>query len=80
MSKFTKSCAAFLLCFVLLFNLCGTALAAVKITTQPKNVTVGYGETAKVSVKASGDGLTYLWYYANKGSDTFKKSSVTSRA
>lgn len=48
-----------------------------KITTQPKNVATTKGKTAKVSVKATGDGLKYTWYYANKGASKWKKSSVT---
>ena len=47
-----------------------------KIEEQPANVTVANGETAKTTVKATGDGLTYTWYYtSNKKSDTFYKSS-----
>jgi uncharacterized cupredoxin-like copper-binding protein len=49
----------------------------VKITAQPKNVTVASGESAKVSVTASGDGLTYQWYVKNAGKSSFSKSSVT---
>ena len=45
---------------------------AVKITTQPVSVAVANGQTAKVTVKAQGDGLTYKWYYADAGSSTFK--------
>ena len=36
------------------------------ITSQPKNVTVKSGETASFSVKASGSGLSYQWYYKKK--------------
>ena len=46
----------------------GTTLA---ITTQPKSVSVASGATAKVTVQASGEGLTYKWYYKNKGDSTF---------
>jgi len=49
-----------------------------KILTQPKAVTVKSGETAKTTVKASGDGLTYQWYVKNPGSSKFSKSSITS--
>ena len=42
-----------------------------QILQQPTDVTAASGETAKVTFKASGEGLTYKWYYANKGSDTF---------
>ena len=47
------------------------------ITTQPKSVAVEKGETAKVTVKATGDGLKYQWYVKNKGADSFSKSSIT---
>ena len=49
-----------------------------KITTQPKSVTVAKNKSAKVTVKANGDGLKYTWYYKNSGSKSFSKSSVTS--
>ena len=51
----------------------------VGITKQPTSVTVRKGSTASVKVNAySGNKpLKYRWYYANKGSDKFKKSSVT---
>jgi len=44
---------------------------AASITTQPKNVEVAEGKTAKVTVKAAGDGLTYKWYYKNPGATKF---------
>ena len=49
-----------------------------KITTQPKNAAAPEGSTAKVTVKAKGDGLSYQWYIKNAGKDKFSKSSVTS--
>lgn len=49
---------------------------AVSITTQPKTVTVAKGKTAQVTVKASGDGLTYQWYYKNAGAAKYAKSSI----
>ena len=49
---------------------------AVKITQQPTSVTVVKGATATVSVKASGDGLTYRWYYKDKGSSSFRHTST----
>ena len=49
-----------------------------KIKTQPKSVVAEEGTTAKTTVKASGDGLTYQWYIKNPGKDKFGKSSVTS--
>ena len=45
--------------------------SAVKITSQPKSVTVASGETAKVTLSASGDGLTYKWYFKNAGATKF---------
>ncbi|MBE6775972.1 MAG: hypothetical protein E7543_07275 [Ruminococcaceae bacterium] len=40
---------------------------ALKITKQPSSVAVNKGKKAKVKVTAKGDGLTYSWYYKNKG-------------
>ena len=47
----------------------------IKITAQPKSVKVKNGATAKATVKASGDGLTYQWYVKNKGAKSYSKSS-----
>ncbi len=49
--------------------------AAPKITQQPVSVKALSGEDAGVSVVASGEGLTYKWYYANKGSSNFLYTS-----
>ena len=49
----------------------------IQIDTQPKNVTVANGETAKVTVKARGEGLKYQWYIKSADSVSFSKSSVT---
>ena len=48
-----------------------------KITQQPQNVTEAKGETARTTVKATGDGLTYTWYYKNANAASFAKSSIT---
>ncbi|MDO5435579.1 MAG: hypothetical protein Q4G19_04340 [Clostridia bacterium] len=49
-----------------------------KITAQPKNVKVAKaGDTATVKITAVGDGLTYTWYYKDKGSSSFTKASNT---
>ena len=48
---------------------------AATITTQPKSVTVAEGSTAKATVKAAGDGLTYTWYYKNAGASKFSKTT-----
>jgi len=47
-----------------------------KITKQPTDVTVPIGETAKTSVEATGDGLSYQWYIKNPGDKKFSKSSI----
>lgn len=49
----------------------------VSVVTQPKTTTVASGSTAKVSVGASGDGLTYTWYIKNEGQTKYSVSSVT---
>ena len=46
-----------------------------KITTQPKSVTVAEGETAKVSLAAQGNGLKYTWYFKDAGASSFSKTS-----
>ena len=48
---------------------CGAKFA--HIVTQPTDVTVAKGKTAKVMVQATGDGLTYQWYYKNAGASKF---------
>ena len=48
-----------------------------KITAQPKTAWVYEGQTAKATVTATGDGLTYQWYIAKAGSQSFSKSSIT---
>ncbi|MBQ9842386.1 MAG: hypothetical protein IJO42_04670 [Clostridia bacterium] len=50
---------------------------SVSIVTQPKTVTVKKNATAKVTVKASGDGLKYQWYVKNDGAKKYSKSSIT---
>ena len=39
----------------------------VEIITQPKSVAVWNGQTAKVTVKATGEGLSYQWYHRAPG-------------
>ena len=43
------------------------------ITTQPTNKTVILGDSVTLSLKASGDGLTYQWYFKKKGQSSFSK-------
>ena len=50
----------------------------VAIVTQPQSVSAAAGETAKTTVEATGEGLTYQWYIRNPGKEKFGKSSVTS--
>jgi len=52
-------------------------LAELKILEEPQDVFVEMGETATVSVLASGSGLTYQWYIKNKTAAKFSKSSIT---
>lgn len=47
-----------------------------KITKQPASVKVANGKSVKITVGATGDGLTYQWFYKNKGESAFKKSST----
>ncbi|MCR5203572.1 MAG: hypothetical protein K6E47_00775 [Lachnospiraceae bacterium] len=44
---------------------------SIKITENPSNATVNANEIAYFSVKATGNGLTYLWQYKNKGESTW---------
>ena len=49
-----------------------------EITEQPVDVYVdALGETATVSVEATGSGLTYQWYYKNAGASKFYASTNT---
>ena len=46
------------------------------ITKQPENVTGVSGSSQKLTVSASGEGLTYQWYYLN-GEKTWAKTGCT---
>ena len=48
-----------------------TVKAAAAITTQPTNQTITLGQAVTVSLKATGEGLTYQWYFKKKGQTTF---------
>ena len=52
--------------------------AAVKITGQPSDYTGSVGDVARFNVKATGDGLTYQWYYNKPGATYFYKCTSTS--
>lgn len=51
---------------------------AATITQQPQNACGNYGDTLRISLGASGDGLSYQWYVKNAGGSKFSKSSITS--
>ncbi|MBQ4504961.1 MAG: hypothetical protein II983_04755, partial [Firmicutes bacterium] len=51
---------------------------ALKITTQPEDVTVEKGTTAKFTVKAQGNGLKYQWQYKKPSKTTWSNSTVSS--
>ena len=52
-----------------------------KITKQPSTtVKAVSGQNAEVTVKATGDGLKYQWYYAEKGAKKFKKLSSAKKS
>ncbi len=44
-----------------------------EITREPSDVTASVNDKVSFSVLAKGDGLTYEWQYADKGSDTWGK-------
>ena len=56
-------------------NVCGELRNIVTIVTQPQSICVADGAEAVVTFTATGDDLTYQWYYAKKGSTTFYKTS-----
>ncbi|MBQ9929547.1 MAG: hypothetical protein IJO72_02025 [Oscillospiraceae bacterium] len=47
----------------------------VELVNQPKSVEVDEGKNATVTVGATGDDLTYTWYYKNAGDSKFTKTS-----
>ena len=54
-------------------------IAPLSIVKQPQSVVVPNGKKASVTVNATGDGLTYKWYYKNKSMTKFVEStSMTS--
>ena len=55
-----------------------TVATPLSITTQPKNYTGAVGDTAKLKVVATGDGLTYQWYCKKTGETSFSKSTLAS--
>ncbi|MBR5437608.1 MAG: hypothetical protein IKV21_01695, partial [Clostridia bacterium] len=47
------------------------AATALKITKQPASAMAASGKKVSVTVKASGDGLKYKWYYKNSGKSKY---------
>ncbi|MCR5203470.1 MAG: hypothetical protein K6E47_00260 [Lachnospiraceae bacterium] len=54
-----------------LITINGTAENEIVIDKQPQNATVEEGKIAYFSVKATGEGLSYLWQYKYAGSSTW---------
>ena len=52
-----------------------TVLQAPAITAQPQSVSVKENETVSFTVTASGDDLSYQWYYRTSASGSWSKSS-----
>ena len=57
-------------------SLCNSGLQGVRITIQPKSVTTPKGTIANVSFTATGDGLSYAWYYKDKNASFFSKTTT----
>ena len=53
-------------------------VSSLKITAQPKDFVGVVGSTAKFTVTASGDGLTYQWQYSDDNGKTWLASSIKS--
>ena len=47
--------------------------SSITITQQPKNQTITEGESVTVSVAATGNGLTYQWYFKKQGQSSFSE-------
>ena len=52
------------------------AAEELKITAQPTDSTVAFGEMFCATVEAQGEGVKYQWYFRNAGSEKWYKSSV----
>ena len=48
-----------------------------KISEQPKNASAPNGQHVKTTLTATGDGLTYTWYFKDVGKTVYSKSSIT---
>ncbi len=54
-----------------------TPKSGIKITAQPQSKKVEAGQTAKLTVSASGENLTYQWQYCHAGGTKWYNSSMT---
>ena len=52
----------------------------ITVTQQPVSTSAAVGQTAKISVDATGDGLSYKWYYRNPDMTRFAATSSTSKS
>ena len=71
-----KRIVSILLVLVLLIGMVPVTVSAASkaaITSQPKSVVAAKGATAKVTLKATGDGLSYTWYYKDAESSGILK-------
>ena len=50
----------------------------ITINSQPQNQSVSEGATATFSVDATGEGLTYQWFFSNNGGENWTKSGAES--
>jgi len=49
------------------------------IQEQPQNSSAHLGKRVSTTVMATGDGITYQWYFCNAGSSKFSKSGITAK-
>jgi len=52
-------------------------LGVLYITDSPDSISVKAGSKAKFSVEATGQGLTYQWYYKSPGGTSFKRTTFS---
>lgn len=55
-------------------------VTAVKVTSQPSDVTTSLGSQVKFTVKAKGDGLSYQWQLSDNQGKTWRNSSIKTAA
>jgi hypothetical protein len=57
-----------------------TPAVKLEITSQPQSVVAASGEKVTITVGATGEGLTYQWFYKNKNGSAFAASSYKSKS